>query len=195
MALELPALLVVLILRSSQRRENTRRIRGLEQIDPSTGLINEAVFTERLERMMARAERFKHQGAVLLIDLVNTEQLQRDFGRRAAEELPLRMAARLLSTAREIDSAARLSEQRFGMVVEGPVTAEEAATLGPRIVARCLMPYKGLPEACVAQVRVAYALVPRQGPTAEIVLARLAQRLTNIPPESKRAVFLLPDYK
>jgi len=57
------------------------------------------------------------------------------------------------------------------------------------------MPYKGLPEACVAQVRVAYALVPRQGPSADIVLARLAQRLTNIPPASKRAVFMLPDYK
>jgi len=195
MALELPALLAVLFLRSRQRRENTRRIRGLDRIDPSTGLINEAVFAERLMRMMARAERFRHQGAVLMIDLVNTEQIQRDFGRRAAGELPLRIAARLLSTAREIDSAARLGDQRFGMLVEGPVSPEEAATLGPRIVARCLMPYRGLPETCVAQVRVAYALVPRQGPTAEIVLARLAQRLTGIAPESKRAVFMLADYK
>ena len=195
MALELPALLAVLFLRSRQRRENTRRIRGLDRIDPSTGLINEAVFAERLMRMMARAERFRHQGAVLMIDLVNTEQIQRDFGRRAAGELPLRIAARLLSTAREIDSAARLGDQRFGMLVEGPVSPEEAATLGPRIVARCLMPYRGLPETCVAQVHVAYALVPRQGPTAEIVLARLAQRLTGIAPESKRAVFMLADYK
>ncbi len=194
-AIELPIVMVILMFRSQLRRENMRRIQGLDRVDPSTGLINEAVFTERLARMMARAERFKHQSAVLLIDLVNTEQVQRDFGRRAAEELPLRLAARLLSTAREIDSAARLSEQRFGMVVEGPMTAEEAATLGPRIVARCLMPYKGLPEACVAQVRVAYALVPRQGPSPEIVLARLAQRLTNIPAESKRAVFMVPDYK
>ncbi|WP_372824979.1 7TM diverse intracellular signaling domain-containing protein [Polaromonas sp.] len=194
-AIELPIVMVILMFRSQLRRENLRRIQGLDRVDPSTGLINEAVFTERLARMMARAGRFKHQSAVLLIDLVNTEQVQRDFGRRAAEELPLRLAARLLSTAREIDSAARLSEQRFGMVVEGPMTAEEAATLGPRIVARCLMPYKGLPEACVAQVRVAYALVPRQGPSPEIVLARLAQRLTNIPAESKRAVFMVPDYK
>ena len=195
MALELPALLAVLILRSRQRRENTRRIRGLDRIDPSTGLINETVFTERLIRLIARAERFKHEGAVLMIDLCNTEQIQRDFGRRIAGELPLRVAARLLSTAREIDSAARLSDQRFGMLVEGPVPPDEAATLGPRIVARCMMPYEGLPEACVAQVRVAYALVPRQGPSADIVLARLAQRLTNIPPASKRAVFMLPDYK
>jgi diguanylate cyclase (GGDEF)-like protein len=195
MALQMPAMLVVLVLRSQQRRENRRRIQGLDRVDPSTGLINEQVFVERLERMIARSQRLRHQGAVLMIDLVNSEQVRRDFGRRAAEELPLRVAERLLSTAREIDSAARLSEQRFGMLVEGPFSAEEAATLGPRIVARCLMPYKGLPADCAAQIRVAYALVPRQGPTAEIVLARLAQKLAGVPPQSKRAVFMLPDYK
>lgn len=195
MALQMPAMLLVLVLRSQQRRENKRRIQGLDRVDPSTGLINEPTFIERMTRMIARSGRLKHQGAVLLIDLVNSEQIQRDFGRRTAQELPLRVAERLLSTAREIDSATRLSEQRFGMLVEGPFSAEEAATLGPRIVARCLMPYKGLPVDCVTQVRVAYALVPRQGPTAEIVLDRLTRRLTGIPPESRRAVFMLPDYK
>ncbi len=194
MALQMPAMLAVLILRSQHRRENTRRIQGLDRVDPSTGLINESVFAERLSRMIARSGRLKHQGAVLMIDLVNSEQIQRDFGRKAAQDLPLRVAERLLSTARDIDSAARLSEHRFSMLVEGPFTAEEAATLGPRIVARCLMPYKGLPVDCVAQVRIAYALVPRQGPTAEIALARLAQKLAAVAPESKRAVFLIPDY-
>ncbi|MDP2257101.1 MAG: 7TM diverse intracellular signaling domain-containing protein [Polaromonas sp.] len=195
MALQMPAMLAVLVLRSQHRRENTRRIQGLDRVDPSTGLINESVFAERLSRMIARSERLRHQGAVLMIDLVNSEQIQRDFGRKAAQDLPLRVAERLLSTARDIDSAARLSEHRFSMLVEGPFTAEEAATLGPRIVARCLMPYQGLPVDCVAQVRVAYALVPRQGPTAEIALARLAQTLAGVSPQSKRAVFMMPDYK
>ncbi|WP_395059508.1 7TM diverse intracellular signaling domain-containing protein [Polaromonas sp.] len=195
MALQMPAMLAVLVLRSQHRRENMRRIQGLDRVDPSTGLINESVFAERLARMIARSERLKHQGAVLMIDLVNTEQIQRDFGRKAAQDLPLRVAERLLSTARDIDSAARLSEHRFSMLVEGPFSAEDAATLGPRIVARCLMPFKGLPVECVAQVRVAYALVPRQGPTAEVVLARLAQTLAGVSPQSKRAVFMLPDYK
>jgi diguanylate cyclase (GGDEF)-like protein len=195
MALQMPAMLAVLILRSQHRRENTRRIQGLDRMDPSTGLINESVFAQRLSRMIARSERLKHQGAVLMIDLVNTEQIQRDFGRKAAQDLPLRVAERLLSTARDIDSAARLGEHRFSMLVEGPFTAEEAATLGPRIVARCLMPYQGLPVDCVAQVRVAYALVPRQAPTADIALARLAQTLAGVSPQSKRAVFMMPDYK
>ena len=192
MVFQLPALLTVLILRSQQRRENRRRIMGLDRIDPATGLINEHVFAERLMRMIARSARLKHQSAVMLIDIINTEQTQRDFGRKVADELPLRVASRLLSTAREIDSAARLSDTRFGMLVEGPISDEDAATLGPRIVARCLMPYKGLHNECVAQVRVAYALVPYQGSSAQSLLSRLESRLaTAASCDDKRAVFVL----
>ncbi|MDB5965906.1 MAG: diguanylate cyclase [Polaromonas sp.] len=190
-ALELPILMVILMLRSQHRRENTRRIQGLDRVDPATGLINGHVFAERLMRMIARSERLRHASAVLLIDIVNTEQTQRDFGRKAADELPLRVAERLLSTAREIDSAARLSERRFGMLVEGPLAPEVAATLGPRIVARCLMPYKGLHVDCVAQVRVAYALVPEQGSNAQGVLSKLEEQLASASGEDKKAVFVL----
>lgn len=192
MAFQLPALLAVLILRSQQSRENKRRILGLDRIDPTTGLINEHVFGERLMRMIARSERLKHQSAVMLIDIINTEQTQRDFGRKVADELPLRVASRLLSTAREIDSAARLSERRFGMLIEGPFSDDDAATLGPRIVARCLMPFKGLHNECVAQVRVAYSLVPYQGNGAQSLLSRLESRLaTAASSDDKRAVFVI----
>jgi GGDEF domain-containing protein len=101
------------------------------------------------------------------------------------------VAERLLSTAREIDSAARLSERRFGMLVEGPFSAEDAAALGPRIVARCLMPYQGLHVECVAQVHVAYALVPYPGSDAQGLLAQLEKLLAAAPARSKRAVFML----
>ena len=193
MALQMPAMLVVLLLRSQNRRENIRRIHGLDRVDPATGLINSHVFGERMVRMMARSGRLRHESAVMLVDLVNTRQIQDDFGRKAADELPLRVAQRLLSTAREIDSAARLSEHRFGMLVEGPFSAEDAATLGPRIVARCLMPFGGLHVDCVAQVRVAYALVPREGSNAQGLLAQLEACLEAAPLHGKRAVFMLSD--
>ena len=192
-ALHLPVVMVVLMLRSQQRRENTRRILGLDRVDPATGLINGHVFVTRLLRMMARSERLNQQSAVLLVDLVNSEQIQRDFGGKAADELPLRVAERLLSIARVIDSAARLSERRFGMLVEGPFSREDAATLGPRIVARCLMPYKSQHMDCVAQVHVAYALVPYPGCDAQDLLAQLEDRLAAVPSNSKRAVFVLGD--
>ena len=193
-AIELPILMLILMLRSQQHRENKRRILGLDRMDPATGLINGHVFAERLMRMIARSERLKQQSAVMLIDIVNTEQIERDYGRKTAEELPLRVAQRLLSTAREIDSAARLSERRFGMLVEGPFNAEDAGALGPRIVARCLMPYKGLHIDCTAQVRVAYALVPHQSTHAQSLLSRLEKRLALAASTGdKRAVFMLVD--
>ena len=190
-AIELPVLLVILMVRSQQRREHNRRIHGLDRIDPATGLINGQVFLERLARMMARSERLKYCSAVLVIDVVNVEQLRRAFGARSAEELPLRVAGRLLSAARDIDGVARLSELRFGMLVEGPLTAEDAASTGPRIVARCLMPFKNKPIEWVAQVRVAQTLVPTERADPQEVLDRLSTLLNNVAPDSKRAVFTL----
>lgn len=190
-AIELPVLLVILMVRSQQRREHNRRIHGLDRIDPATGLINGQVFVERLARMMARSERLKYRSAVLVIDIVNLEQVRRTFGARSAEELPLRVAGRLLSAARDIDGVARLSDLRFGMLVEGPLTAEDAASTGPRIVARCLMPFKNKPIEWVAQVRVAQTLVPTERAQPQQVLDRLAALLNNVAPDSKRAVFTL----
>lgn len=190
-AIELPIVLVILMLRSQQRRENNRRIQGLDRMDPATGLINENVFTERLVRMIARSQRLRHQSALLLIDIVNIEQMQRDFDRRSAQELPLRVAGRLLTAAREIDSVARLSDLRFGMLVEGPLTPEEAADAGPRVVARCLMPFKDKPAEWVAQLRVAQAVVPLDGADAAALLKEMDQVLAQVPKESRRAVFPL----
>lgn len=192
-AIELPVLQVILMLRSQQRREHNRRIQGLDRMDPATGLINEHVFGERLMRMVARSERLRHQSAVLLIDIVNIEQIQRDFDRRSAEELPLRVAGRLLSAARAIDSVARLAERRFGMLVEGPLTPEEAAAVGPRLVARCLMPFRDKPPEWAAQLRIAQALVPLDGATPAILLERLEAVLAAAPRDSRKAVFSLND--
>ena len=165
---------------------------GLDRIDPATGLINEQVFAERMLRTSVRSARLKHNSVVVLIDVINTEQTQRDFGRKVAEQLPLRVAARLLSTIRDIDSVARLSERRFGLLVEGPISAEEAASLGPRIIARCLMPFKGLHDECVAKVRVAYALMPYQDAASQSLMSRLEDRLnTAAAADDKRAVFNL----
>ena len=192
LALQLPIFLTVLILRSQQSLQNRSRVTGLDRIDPATGLLNEHVFGVRLLRMGARSERLGHNSAVMLIDLINIGQVQRNFGRKAADQLPVRVASRLLSTIRDIDSAARLSERRFGILVEGPISPEEAASLGPRIIARCLMPMKGLHAECVAQVRIAYALVPHPDWTGQSLIARLEERLTAAQvADDKRAIFTL----
>jgi len=189
--IELPMMLVALMLRSSQRRESRQRMRGLSRVDAATGLINEELFAERLNHMLARSRRLGHQSCVMLIDLANLDALQRDFGRKATRDMPLRVATRLLSSVRDIDSVARLSELRFGLLLEGPQPSDGAAGVGARLVARCLMPIKGLPAECVPQLRVAQALVPQDAGNAEEVLARLSRVLELAPADSRRAIFTL----
>jgi GGDEF domain-containing protein len=191
MSFELPIVLLILILRSEQKREHTRRLHGFDKIDPATGLLNASTFVSNLARMMARSQRLKYQSAVLVVDIVNAEPIRRNFGARSAEELPLQVAGRLLAAARDIDAVARLGEFRFGMLIEGPLTPEDAASEGPRIVARCLMPFKDKPVEWVAHVRVAQTIVPTQRADAKQVLDRLEALLANVSPESKRAVFTL----
>jgi GGDEF domain-containing protein len=190
-AVELPILLIVVAMRSQHRREHVRRIQGLDRIDPATGLINAAVFHERLVRLIARSQRLKFRSAMLLVDIGNIDQIRRQFDPDSARELTLRVAGRLLSVAREIDTVARLSEHRFGILLEGPLHADEVAEAGPRIVARCLMPFKGRPLEWSAHVRVAQALIPMDGNDPAQLIGRLEMLLASAPADSRRAVFML----
>jgi GGDEF domain-containing protein len=187
-ALELPILLAVLAARVHDRRENIRRISGLERIDPATGLVNAHVFLERMGALIARSERLKHQSVVLLIDLVNVDHIRRTWDKRSAEELPLRLASRLLGSARDIDTVARLSDHRFGLLVEGPVPPGEAAATGAKVVAACLRPFDDKPVQWVPQVRIAQTVVPGLG-DAQLVLDKLEAVLASAPADSRRAVF------
>lgn len=190
-AVQLPFVLLVLMLRSADRRENRRRLSGMDRTDPATGLITAHVFEERLARMAARSQRLSYQSALLLIDIGNLEQIQRDFDRSAGEELPLRMAARLLAATREIDSVARLSDRRFGMLIEGPVSPEEAQQAAPRLIARGLMPFKDKPIEWVAQLRVAQALVPLDDSDSPRLLERLGALLDGVPADTRSGIFTL----
>jgi two-component system, sensor histidine kinase LadS len=188
-AIELPILLVALMLRSSERRESLHRIRTLDRIDPATGLIKENIFHDRLEHMIMRAKRLRQPCGVLMIELRNLQALQEEFGPAAASEMPLHLAQRLMGAAREIDSVARLSETRFGMLIEGPLKPSEAAGMGARVLVRCLAPLQGRPQGWSPKLRVAQAVVPLDGTEADIVLDRLGLVLETIAPGDPRSVF------
>jgi two-component system, sensor histidine kinase LadS len=191
LAIELPVMLVVLMMRSQHRREHVRRIQGLDRIDPATGLTNAAVFHERLVRLIARSQRLRFRSAMLLVDIANIEQIRKSFDNEAGREITLRVAGRLLSVARDIDTVARLSEHRFGILMEGPLHADEVAEAGPRIVARCLMPFRHRPLEWAAHVRVAQGLIPMDGTDPAQLIGRLELLLASAPADSRRAVFML----
>ena len=193
LALELPILMMMLLRRSQQRRDYIRRLKGLDRIDPATGLLNEAVFRERLARLIARSVRLKYRSAILLVDITNLEQIRRDFDRQAAQELPLRAWPAACCRRRARSTAWRACRTTASASCwKGPLKAGEVAEAAPRIVARCLMPFRNRPLGWSAQVRVAQALIPMDGTDPQQLVGQLEALLaTTASHDGKRAVFNL----
>lgn len=189
--LQLVAVLVTLIWRGRDRSLTRQRMRGLDRADPATGLATHAVVRERLQLMTARAQRQNHAYAVLLIDLMNLPEVRQKFGRRAGQELPLRMADRLLGTMRAVDTVGRLGDARFVMLMDGPIDADAAAQQAQQVLARCLRPIHGRPDGWTPRVRMALGVLPRDGQQPEQVLDKLGVLLDTVPAGDTRAVFTL----
>lgn len=81
--------------------------------DPVTGLFNHEYFLVSLDSRIAAARRHLRPVAVALVDVVDG----RDGAERPAAD-PRRVAAALRETLRESDTATRLLDGRFGIVLE-----------------------------------------------------------------------------
>lgn len=191
LGLTLPAVFLLLILRSQERRDYRRRITQLDQVDPMTGLVNDDVFSHRLRGLIERSQRFNCQSAVVLVDFTNLHRLREEFGRKPVLEVMLRLAGRLTSLVRDVDTVARIGEARYGVLIEGPVPPDRAAALGSKLLARLIMPFARLPMGLTVRPKVAVALVPAQGDSVEAVLMRLDGILKGATPDNRKNIYLV----
>jgi len=87
------------------------------RIDSLTGLANRRALEEILAAEISRAQRFKHQLAVVLLDLDRFKDINDNFG-HAAGDVMLRGVGRLLtSLARQGDTVARWGGEEFVVVL------------------------------------------------------------------------------
>lgn len=190
LAVSMASLAFLLNLYFQHQLDQNRRIALIEEIDPTTGLLNESVFERRLPQLAERATRLKQDSAVAILDLSNLEDLRKEFGRRQTVEMILRVTARLNGMTREMDSVARLAEGRFGILIEGPFDPSRAASLGGKVLAICLGAYSGLPQGMVPKVKVAVAVVPRSDIAPEELLMRLHARLDRAAQAQGKNIFV-----
>jgi diguanylate cyclase (GGDEF)-like protein len=117
------ALAALMLLTLVLARPLLRAFRGTEakaseaRIDSLTGLANRRALEEILAAEIARAHRFAHQLAVVLLDLDRFKEINDSFG-HAAGDMMLREVSRLLtSLARQGDTVARWGGEEFVVVL------------------------------------------------------------------------------
>jgi diguanylate cyclase (GGDEF)-like protein/PAS domain S-box-containing protein len=102
--------------------------------DALTGLANRALFQDRVNQAIARAERSNRFVAVMFMDLDNFKTINDSLGHAAGDELLRAVAANLVTILRRADTAARLGGDEFAILIEDISSRGEVIGLAERIM-------------------------------------------------------------
>jgi diguanylate cyclase (GGDEF)-like protein len=101
----------------TDRRRFEERLQHLADHDPLTDLFNRRRFEDELEREVARASRYGHGGALLLMDLDDFKSVNDTFGHIWGDETLRRVAVLLRERLRTTDVLARLGGDEFAVLL------------------------------------------------------------------------------
>jgi diguanylate cyclase (GGDEF)-like protein len=111
--------------------------------DLVTGLANKALFGDRVDHALARAERGGSDDlAVLFIDLDNFKTVNDSLGHTAGDELLVAVGDRLKSCLRTTDTAARLGGDEFAVLLEDLGPDRPAEDVAARVIAALERPFQ-----------------------------------------------------
>jgi diguanylate cyclase (GGDEF)-like protein len=125
-----------------------RTVDGMRQAfrDSLTGLPNRALFLDRLEQALVRADRVGTEATVLFLDLDRFKPVNDSLGHLVGDRLLVDVAGRIESCLRRGDTAARLGGDEFAVLLGGDdCGADEAAAVAERIIHAISQPFH-LPE-------------------------------------------------
>jgi diguanylate cyclase (GGDEF)-like protein len=187
-AVELPILYYALSLRGSRRREAQVRAAALSHSDALTGLAHARTLLQRLRSAITRASNMKHACALLAVKIGNFDAIAAECGRETAERVLVVAASLLRHAITDTDMAARVGDNEFVLLLEGPTTTENAMSRAQQVVAGGLRSSAALPTGMVLKFCITVALLPDKGLDAGGSLRWLLDGLKAIRPDARKLI-------
>ena len=148
------------------RQRRSARLDAPPQIDPLTGLASRHAYLDRLEQALGRARRRRDRTAVMLADIDRFDALNRRFGHAAGNSLLRLVGGRIRRQLRETDTTARLSADRFALIVEELARPEHAGTVALKLLAAVAAPIGIAGETTSVTASAGAALYPEDAADA-----------------------------
>ena len=118
----------------TERKVAEELSRKLAYQDALTGLPNRALFNDRLEQALPRANRSGHMVAVMVLDLDYFKIVNDTLGHPGGDFLLISAGQRLLGLLRKGDTVARLGGDEFAAISLGISRVEDAAKIAQKIL-------------------------------------------------------------
>lgn len=121
-------------------RNITERKRMEEQLqhdafhDRLTGVANRSLFMDRLEHVVARAQRFGEPYAVFVMDMDNFKLINDSFGHQVGDQLLCAFVERVQDLLRPVDTLARFGGDEFTLLLEETESKTAVKQIARRIL-------------------------------------------------------------
>jgi diguanylate cyclase (GGDEF)-like protein len=156
----------------TRRKEAENQIHQLAYFDILTGLPNRAMLVERLETVLREANLVPESFVLLSIDLDHFHAVNESLGHLAADEVLVRISARLRETIRQSDMVARTGGNEFVVLLRGDTSENTQEELARRILAAIAMPVAVLGSSASVTASMGIARSPLDAGDAETLLQR-----------------------
>ena len=108
---------MIILRETTDRKLFEEKLEHLATTDDLTGLWNRRYFLEVAEKEMIRAKRYNNKFSMIMIDIDRFKKINDSFGHSAGDKTLKHLALLLKSRLREVDVAARLGGEEFGILL------------------------------------------------------------------------------
>jgi len=154
----------------TQRKQAENALQFKATHDSLTGLPTVHLGKECLTNAIARAKREQDKAALLFIDLDGFKAVNDSFGHDTGDLILQAVAARLKSSIREVDAAARIGGDEFIIILGGIKQQSDVESVAKKVVHAISQPYNDIEMNITLGCSIGIALYPDHGDEAEILI-------------------------
>lgn len=124
-----------------ERKATETRIQYMAQYDPLTDLPNRALFSDRLQRELAHAQRHAERFALIFLDLDHFKPVNDNYGHAVGDQLLRQVAQRIRQSLRSADTVGRIGGDEFVVLMTRLNNPHDAFLLAEKIREMVREPY------------------------------------------------------
>jgi diguanylate cyclase len=158
-------------------KEAEHKLSRLARFDALTGLPNRSHLCERLADALRRGDRSGRALAVIRIDIAGFHEINDALGHLSGDAVLKEVAARLVRSCRTTDTAARLGDTEFAILMEGLADPDENRLVAAKMLEAMSRPFEAAGSMHHLEITMGIALRRGEAVDADTLLRQAGDEL------------------